>query len=72
MTINNPDSAFYKPDDDSIDLKNKYINSELHIMFEELDFDISSQEVLKSVKQLQKNLNGGPDFLLNYFFYKWI
>ena len=67
-TINNPDSAFYQPDDDIIDFNNKYLNGELHIMFEELDVDINSEEVLKSIKQLRNNSSGGPDLLLNEFF----
>ena len=71
-TINNPESAFYQPDDDIIDFNNKYLNDELQIMFEELDVDISNEEVLKSIKQLRNNSSGGPDLLLNDFFYKWI
>ena len=37
-------------------------------MFEELYFEITNQELLKSIKQLRNNSSGGPDLLLNEFF----
>ena len=66
--INNPDSSFYQPDDDIVDFNNKYLNGELDIMFDELDVEITNQELLKSIKQLRNNASGGPDLLLNEFF----
>ena len=37
-------------------------------MFEELDVEITNEELLKSIKQLRNNASGGPDLLLNEFF----
>ena len=36
--------------------------------FEELDVEITNEELLKSIKQLRNNASGGPDLLLNEFF----
>ena len=37
-------------------------------MFEELDVEITNEELLKSIKQLRNNASGGPDLLINEFF----
>ena len=40
-------------------------------MFDELNVDITSNEIQKAISQLKKNRSGGPDGFLNEFFYSW-
>lgn len=44
------------------------MKNELKIMFNELNVEISVDEVQKAVKQLQNGKARGPDLLLNGFF----
>jgi len=66
--INNPEDRFYQADDDIIDFNERYLDSEIQIMFEELDAEIHESEILKAIKELKTNSSGGPDLLLNEFF----
>ena len=40
-------------------------------MFAELDAEISEEEIVKAIKMLNSGKSGGPDRLLNDFFYSW-
>ena len=44
--INNPDSIYFQPDDDILYFNQCYLNGELGVMFEELNVQISMQEIL--------------------------
>ena len=66
--INNPNDHFFSPDEDVIHFNERYLNNEFEIMFEELNADITQQEVSKSIKQLKCGRSGGPDQLVNEFF----
>lgn len=66
--INNPNDHFFSPDEDVIYFNERYLNDEFEIMFEELNADITQQEVSKAIKQLKCGRSGGPDQLLNEFF----
>jgi len=66
--INNPDDRFYQADEDIIDFNERYLDSEIQIMFDELDSEILETEVLKAIKELKTNSSGGPDLFLNEFF----
>ena len=66
--VNNPDSAFYTPDDDVIYFNERYLNGELQVMFSELDVSISMIEVSKAIDELSNGKSAGPDRLINEFF----
>ena len=66
--INNPLDPFYSPDEDILFFNERYENNEFNVMFEELNIDISQQEILKAVNQLKTNKSGGPDKIINEFF----
>ena len=66
--INDPNTAFYQADEDVIFFNERYFQSEVQIMFSELDEEISIEEIKTAIKQLKNNKSGGPDRLLNEFF----
>lgn len=66
--INNPDNAFFQPDEEVIYFNERFLNSEIQVMFSELDIEITREEILQSIKQLKNGKSGGPDQLLNEFF----
>ena len=67
-TINDPDSVFYQADEDIIHFNERFLKSELQVMFSELDNEITINEIIKAIKQCKPNKSGGPDMLLNEFF----
>lgn len=66
--VNNPSEPFFSPDEDILYFNERYENNEFCIMFDELNIQISQEEVIKSIKQLKTNKSGGPDKLINEFF----
>ena len=66
--INNPDSHFFQPDDDILYFNERFLNSEIQIMFDELNCTITVQEINKAIKNLKNGRSGGPDRFLNEFF----
>ena len=67
--INNPDDAFFQPDEEVIYFQERFLDSEIQVMFSELDVEITRKEILKSIKQLKNGKSGGPDQLLNDFLF---
>ena len=67
--VNNPSDPFYTPDEDILYFNERYVNNEFVIMFEELNVNFSHTDIMKSIKQLKTNKSGGPDMLINEFFY---
>ena len=43
----------------------KYLDGELGIMFNELNVEISMQEIRKAVQLLKNGKSSGPDLLIN-------
>ena len=66
--INNPDDHFFQPDNDIIDFNERFLNSEIQVMFDELNTVITEEEIRKAIFQLKNGRSGGPDKLLNEFF----
>ena len=66
--INNPDDHFFQPDDDIIDFNERFLNSEIQVMFDELNTVITEEEIRKAIFQSKHGRSGGPDKLLNEFF----
>ena len=66
--INNPEDRFYQADEDIVDFNERYLDSEIQIIFEELDSEILETGVVKAIKELKTNSSGGPDLFFNEFF----
>jgi len=66
--VNCPDSTFYQADEDTLHFNERYVKGEFNIMFEELNIEISNDEILKACKELKNNRSGGPDYFINEFF----
>ena len=66
--VNNPQDPFYTPDEDILFFNERYESNEFNIMFEELNVNLSREEILKSINQLKTNKSRGPDRLINEFF----
>ena len=67
-SINNPESVFFQPDKDVLYFQQRFLDSEIPVMFSELDVEITREEIIKSIRQLKNGKSGGPDKLLNEFF----
>ena len=67
-SINNPNDSFFQPDDDILYFNECFLNSEIQIMFEELNGPITQEEIRRAIKQLKNGRSGGPDKFLNEFF----
>ena len=67
-SINDPDTQYYQADEDILEFNNRFLNSEAQIMLSELDVEITEQEIVNAIKQLNSGKSGGPDRLLNEFF----
>ena len=67
-SVNNPDDPFYTPDEDILDFNDRYVQGEFNIIFEELNDNISENEIYSAIKQLKTNKPGGPDKLINECF----
>ena len=65
--INNPTDPFFSPDEDILYFNERYEKDEFNIMFDELNQDFSTDEIMKSINQLKTNKSGGPDKILNEF-----
>ena len=65
--INNPTDHFFSPDEDVLHFIERYERDEFTIMFDELNIDISIEEIDKAIKQLKNNKSAGPDLILNEF-----
>ena len=65
--INNPDDIFFQPDEEFRFFQERFLDTEIQVMFSELDIEITRDEILKSIKQLKNGKSGGPDQLLNEF-----
>ena len=67
-SINNPDSVFFQPDEDILYFQQRFLDSEIQVMFSERDVEITKEEIIKSIRQLKNGKSGGLDKLLNEFF----
>ena len=65
--INNPMDPFLSPDEDVLYFNEHCEKDEFNIMFDELNLDFSSDEIIKSINQLKTNKFGGPDKIINEF-----
>ena len=66
--INNPEDPFFQPDEDIIYFNERFLNSEIQVMFDELNVPITETELRSNINQLGLGRSGGPDKVLNEFF----
>ena len=66
--INNPEDPFFQPDEDILYFNERFLNSETQIMFDELNNNITVEEITRAINQLKNGRSGGPDKFLNEFF----
>ena len=61
--INTPDSVFY------LFINGVYIRGELGMMYEEINWPLSREEILNAIKQLKNNKGPDLDKMINDFFF---
>ena len=66
--VNNPSDPYFVTDDDILEFNENYEHDELSTFFEELNVQLSKDEITKAIKQLKSNRSAGPDFYINEFF----
>jgi len=66
-SINDPDTHFYQPDEDILYFNERYLNEEFQVMFDDLNIEISQDEIKKACKSLKNGKSAGPDYVLNEF-----
>ena len=49
----------------------RFLNDDAQVIFDELNVEITTREYHKAIAQLKLHRSGGPDGLLNEFFYLW-
>ena len=65
--INSPSDPFFQPDEDILHFNERFLNSEMKIMFEEIHLFISIDELKRAISELSLGLSGGQDCVLNEF-----
>ena len=65
--MSNPDDRFFQPDEDIEYCNQRFLNSELNVMFAELDVAFTSSELDKALSELSLSRSAGPDGVLNEF-----
>ena len=66
-SVNNPDDRFFQPDEDIEYCNQRFLNSELNVMFAELDEAFTSSELDKAISELSLSRSAGRDGVLNEF-----
>ena len=66
--VNNLEDPFFQPDEDILYFNERFLNSETQIMFDELNVNITVEEIRRAINQLKTGRSGGPDKFLNEFF----
>ena len=65
--INDPEGRFFQADEDVLYYNERYVRGELEIMFQELDAEITINEIKKGIRLLKNGKSSGPDLMLNEF-----
>ncbi len=58
---------FYQPDEDILYFNERYLNEEFQVMFDDLNVEISQDEIKKACTSLKNGKSAGPDYVLNEF-----
>ena len=67
-SINNPNDHFFNPNEDVLYFNERFVKQEFQVMFDELECEISQEEINKAIKQLKGGRSPGPDKMINEFF----
>jgi len=65
--VSNPDDRFFQPDEDIEYCNQRFLNSELNVMFAELDVAFTSSELDKALSELSLRRSADSDGVLNEF-----
>ena len=68
MSLSNPSDPFYAADDDVIDELRNIMESDMQVVFDELNENISMVDIDKAIKDLKNGKSGGVDLLINELF----
>ena len=68
MKLSDPGDDFFRPDASITEELNEMLTSELECAYEELNCEISCEEINKAIKALKSGKSAGEDLLLNEFF----
>ena len=68
MSLSNPSDPFYAADDDIVDELRNIMESDMQLLFDELNVNISLVDIEKAIKQLKNGKSAGVDLLINELF----
>ena len=66
--INNPEGPCFQPDEDILYFNERFLNSEIQTMVDELNCTISAEEISQAINRLKSGRSGAPDKFLNECF----
>ena len=66
--INNFESQIYQADEDILEFNRRFLNTETQVMFAELNAEITTEQIVKGIRELKTGRSGRPDRLINEFF----
>ena len=67
-SINNPEDPFFLPDDDILYVNERFLNSEIQLMIDELNDTIIMKEIMKAIRPLKMVVAVVQISFLNEFF----
>ena len=67
-SINNPEDPFFLPDDDILYVNERFLNSEIQLMFDELNDTIIMKKIMKAIRPLKMVVAVVQISFLNEFF----
>ena len=68
MSLSNPSDPFYAADDDIVDELRNIMESDMQLLFDELNVNISLVDIEKAIKELKNGKSAGVDLLINELF----
>ena len=67
-TLGNPDDVVYMADDDVYEYLRSYIDGNVEVLYEELNYSITTEETINAIKGLKYGKSAGQDLLINEFY----
>ena len=67
-TLGNPDDVVYIADDDVYEYSRSYNDGNVEVLYEELNYSITTEKTINAIKGLKYGKSAGPDLLINEFY----
>ena len=67
-TLGHPDDVVYIADDDVYEYLRSYNDGNVEVLYEELNYSITTEETINAIKGLKYGKSAGPDMLINEFY----